>query len=227
MRPHAEGIAPRAPASFVQLLQETGVYAVTDDSLPREALFAKIRVLLDAGIRVFQYRDKRLPDGQRVEIALALGDMVRGAGGMLLVNDRVDIALAARADGAHLGQDDLPLEHGRAMLGPDRVLGASASYLSELEPASAAGADYIGFGAVFGTDTKPDAEYAGLDLLQEACSKSTLPVVGIGGITVARAADVIRRGAKGVAVVSALFGADAPGAAAKRLLAEVHQARNP
>jgi thiamine-phosphate diphosphorylase len=210
---------------FLELLDVTGVYAVTDDSLSRDRMLEAVRILLDAGVRLFQYRDKLQADGQRAETASILAGFVRGAGGLLIVNDRVDIALAAGADGAHLGQDDLPIDKARAMFGSHLVLGASASYPSELEPAGAAGADYIGFGAVFGTDTKPDAEYAGLDLLEEACRQTMLPVVGIGGITIDRVADVIRRGAAGVAVVSALFRADDPHAAARRLLAAVRQAR--
>lgn len=210
---------------FLHLLRDTGVYAVTDDSLAPERLTQTIRNLLEAGVRLFQYRDKTRPDGQRVDVAAKLVDLVHSAGGLLLVNDRADIALAAEADGAHLGQDDLPVEIGRVMMGPRLVLGASASYLPELEPARAEGADYIGFGAVYGTDTKPDAEYAGLDLFEEACRRSTLPVVGIGGISVERAAAVIGRGATGVAVVSALFRADDPGAAARKLLEEVRKAK--
>ncbi len=216
---------PSASATFLRLLRETGVYAVTDDSLATQRLTDVVERLLDAGVRLFQHRDKTRPDGQRVEVAGSLLDLVHGAGGLLIVNDRVDLALAAGADGVHLGQDDLPVDVSRAMLGPDLVLGASASYLPELELAHAAGADYIGFGAVFATDTKPDAEFAGLDLFAEACRRSALPVVGIGGITVERAASVIARGAAGVAVVSALFRAADPGAAAKRLLAEVRGAR--
>jgi len=218
----ASEVRPR----FRELLSATGVYAVTDDSLAPELLAAAVSELLDAGIRLFQYRDKVRPDRQRVEIAVALGDLTHATGGMLLVNDRVDIALAAGADGAHLGQDDLPVDVGREMLGPDLVLGASASYPPEIEIARSAGADYVGFGAVFSTDTKPDAEYAGLDRLEEACRQSALPVVGIGGITVERAGDVIGRGAAGVAVVSALFRAEDPAAAARRLLDEVRAARN-
>lgn len=217
---------PDIRTRFRHLLRDTGVYAVTDDWLAPERLTQTIRKLLEAGVRLFQYRDKARPDGQRVEVAAKLAGLVHSAGGLLLVNDRVDVALAAGADGAHLGQDDLPVEIGRAMLGPGLVLGASASYLPELEPAGAAGADYVGFGAVYGTDTKPDAEYAGLDLFEEACRRSALPVVGIGGITVERAAAVIGRGAAGVAVVSALFRADDPGAAARKLLNEVKKAKS-
>lgn len=221
----SHSVASNRRSRFRELLSATGIYAVTDDSLAPELLTEVVVELLAAGIRLFQYRDKTRPDQERAEIAVALSERVHAAGGLLLVNDRVDVALAAGADGAHLGQDDLPVDVGRSMLGTEPVLGASASYLPEIEPARAAGADYVGFGAVFSTDTKPDAEYAGLDLFEEACRRSVLPVVGIGGITIERAGDVIARGAAGVAVVSALFRARDPRSAAGRLLMEVHAAR--
>ena len=223
----ADGAGRRrgAGARFADLLHETGVYAVTDDSLPLARLETVVERLLEAGVRLFQYRDKHLADGLRVQAAAALTRLVHAADGLLIVNDRADIAVAGGADGAHLGQDDLPLAAARELLGPGLVLGGSASYLHELEPARAAGADYLGFGAVFGTDTKPDAEYAGLDLFEQGCRQSPMPIVGIGGITVERAGEVIRRGASGVAVVSALFRADDPGEAARALLEAVERAR--
>ncbi len=217
--------AAAGPARFGQVLLETGVYAITDDDLDAEKLLEVVRALVDAGIRLFQYRDKRSPDQHRVEVAGRLVELVRPAGGLVLVNDRVDVAIAAGADGAHLGQDDLPFDVGRRLLGPERLLGASASYLNELDPIRSAGADYLGFGAVFPTDTKPDAEYAGLDLLEQACRLSSIPTVGIGGINLERAAAVIGRGAAGVAVVSALFRAAEPREAARGLLRAVREAR--
>lgn len=203
---------------FSALLAETRVYAVTDDGLPPQTTRAIVEALLAAGVRLFQYRDKRSSDQERFEAVGSLAELVHRQGGLLIVNDRVDLAIAAGADGAHLGQDDLPLEIGRALLGPDRILGASASYLHELAPAVAAGIDYLGFGAVYSTDTKPDAELAGLDLLGQACAQVPVPVVGIGGITLERAPEVVARGAAGVAVVSALFRAADPEKAARELL---------
>lgn len=206
---------------FVGLLRDTRVYAITDDALERERLLETVELLLDAGIRLFQYRDKGRSDRERVELGRALVDRVHARGGLLIMNDRVDLAIAASADGAHLGQTDLPLNAGRAMLGPNLVLGASASYIEEVAPAIESGVDYLGFGAAFPTDTKADAEYAGLDLLEQACRISTVPVVGIGGISIVRAPAVLRRGAMGVAVVSALFRAPNPDHAARALLAHL------
>jgi thiamine-phosphate pyrophosphorylase len=157
-------------------------------------------------------------DRERVLIARRLGEQVRAAGGMLIVDDRVDIAIVAEADGAHLGQNDLPLGAGRQLVGQNMLLGASASYLEEIESDRLKDVDYLGFGALFATDTKPDAEYAGLDLFREVCARTNLPVVGIGGITIERVPEVMACGAAGVAVVSALFRAPDPGDAARRLL---------
>lgn len=213
--------APNAPARFRTLLDQTRIYTLTDDSLPTERLLDIVDQLVAAGVRLFQYRDKSRSDRERVAVVRALIARVRPSGGLVLVNDRVDVAIAADADGAHLGQNDLPLTVGRVMLGPDRVLGASASYLPEVPDAISAGIDYLGFGAVFPTGTKPDAEFAGLDLFEQACRLATVPIVGIGGISVERAAEVLRRGGDGVAVVSALFRPADPAAAARALIAAV------
>ncbi|MEA2640115.1 MAG: thiamine-phosphate pyrophosphorylase, partial [Chloroflexota bacterium] len=201
-------------AKLRELLDATRVYAVTDVALDEKRLLAVTRSLLEAGIRIVQYRDKERPDGSRVQLAGQLVELVHAYDGLLLVNDRADVAVAAGADGAHLGQDDLPLDAARSLLGPDLILGASASYLEEIAPACAAGIDYLGFGAVYPTETKPDAEFAGLELFREACGASRVPVVGIGGITAERASSVIAAGAAGIAVVSALYRAPDPGAAA-------------
>jgi thiamine-phosphate diphosphorylase len=203
---------------FAALLADSPVYAVTDDALPLEQLDAGLAAILAAGIRIVQYRDKLRSDRERVRIARRFAEQVHAVGGLLIVNDRVDVAIAADADGAHLGQDDLPLDVGRRLLGPDMLLGASASYLEEIEPDRLKDLDYLGFGALFATDTKPDAEYAGLDLFRDVCARVKLPVVGIGGITLDRVPDVMACGAAAVAVVSALFRAPDPGEAARRLL---------
>jgi thiamine-phosphate pyrophosphorylase len=207
-------------ARFATLLRSTRVYAVTDDSLPAAELLGAVRGILRAGVRLFQFRDKHLSDRARVELGRELTALVNAAGGLLIVNDRADIARAADADGVHLGQDDLPVEVGRLLVGEDRLVGASASYLEEIPTAEAAGADYLGFGAVYATGTKPDAELAGLDLLEQAARFATKPIVGIGGISIERARAVLERGVDGVAVVSALFRAADPEEAARKLLIE-------
>ena len=210
-----------AAERFASLLRQTRLYAVTDDGLEPAALVRAVEAVLRGGVRLVQYRDKLHSDRQRVELGVRLCELVHRHGGLLLVNDRVDLAIASGADGAHVGQDDLPVAAARQLLGQERILGASASYLSEITPAIAAGADYLGFGAVFPTDTKPDAEFAGLELLEQACQLANVPVVGIGGISQEQATEVLKRGASGVAVVSALFRSADPEAAAAAFIATV------
>ncbi len=212
---HDEG-SPRE--QFRALLTRTCVYAVTDDSLQPNELMAAVAGSVRSGIRLFQFRDKRRSDQERVEIGRALTEVVHAAVGLLIVNDRADLAVAMGADGVHLGQDDLPVRLGRELVGSHRVVGASASFPEELPEAVAAGADYVGFGAVFPTGTKLDAELAGLEFLEQACRASPLPVFGIGGITVERVPAVIAAGAGGVAVVSALFRAPDVEAAGRALV---------
>ncbi|MBI4214063.1 MAG: thiamine phosphate synthase [Chloroflexi bacterium] len=212
---------------FAVLLSDTHLYAVTDDALEPDRLRAAVESALGVGVRLFQFRDKVHADRERLQIGRWLVELVHQGGGLLIVNDRVDLAVAVDADGVHLGQDDLPVDLGREIAGDQRVVGVSASFLEEVPEAARVGADYIGFGAVFPTGTKVDAEFAGLDLLAQACRVSPLPVVGIGGITADRAAMVMEQGAAGVAVVSALFRAADVAAAGRELLAAVAGAQDP
>ena len=213
--------APTCQERFNQLLRSTKVYAVTDDGLEPAELLKTVHSLLSAGVRLVQFRDKHGSDREHASIGRQLVALVHAADGLLIVNDRADLAVVIDADGVHLGQDDLPVALGRRLMGPERIVGASASYLNEIHEAEVAGIDYLGFGAVYPTGTKLDAEFAGLDLFEQACRAATVPVVGIGGITADRALAVLERGAAGVAVVSALFRAPDPGAAARELLAAV------
>ena len=127
---------------------------------------------------------------------------------MLIVNDRVDVALAVDADGVHLGQDDLPGEDARRLIGPRRILGLSASTVDEAVRAAAAGADYIGFGPIFATASKDDARApSGLAMLRQAVAAVGTPIVAIGGIDLDSAAAVMATGAAGIAVIKAVVGA--------------------
>jgi thiamine-phosphate pyrophosphorylase len=142
------------------------------------------------------------------------------------VNDYADLAVALDAEGVHVGQDDLPPAAARAVVGPDRLVGLSVSAVEEAIEAASGEADYIGFGALFGTATKPDAEPAGPELLAEARRRVRLPIVGIGGVTAANLPEAIRAGADSVAVVSAVFGANDPAQATRELLAAIAAARD-
>lgn len=165
-----------------------------------------------------QLRLKGWPDRQIYEAAICVRHLTEQRGALFLINDRVDIARACQADGVHLGVEDLPASVARASLGDDAVIGYSPEGDEDLQEALEAGVDYLGVGPVYGTLTKADAgEPIGLDGLRRVVESVSVPVVGIGGITAERAADVVATGAVGVAIVRSVFLADEPGHAAEQL----------
>jgi thiamine-phosphate pyrophosphorylase len=160
---------------------------------------------LDGGVGVVQLRDKALPVRDRLAIGREVRELTRDAGVPLIVNDRVDLAQAIDADGVHLGDDDLPVEVAREMLGEDAIIGRSASFVEDAIAAEGTGADYLGVGSVYATDSKddvPEDEHAvGPERVRAIADAVSIPVVGIGGITAenagAVAADIVVEGANG------------------------------
>lgn len=200
-------------------LRAAGVYLVTEQALSGARTSEEIAlVALAAGIRVVQVREKEGTARGALEIALALRAVTREHGALLLVNDRLDLALAAEADGVHLGQDDLPVATARAILGPDALIGLSITDPAQLDGPDVREADYLGVGAVFPTGSKSDATYTGLELLAAARAAVDLPIVAIGGITAENAAAAVRAGADVLAVISAITLAPDPGRTASELL---------
>ena len=188
-----------------------GLYAITPDADDSRALIERVRSAMQAGApsgwAALQYRNKHAGAAQRAAEAHALAELCREYGVPLIVNDDVDLALAVGADGVHLGRSDGDLASARARIGA-RLLGASCyDSLDSARRAIAAGADYVAFGSVFASPTKPDAVRAPLSLLRSARVLG-VPLAAIGGITLENATDVIRAGADCIAVISALF--DAP-----------------
>jgi thiamine-phosphate pyrophosphorylase len=167
--------------------------------------------LLAGGARLLQLRWKGAPSGVLLEAARRLRERTRRWGALLIVNDRVDVAAAAEADGVHLGQDDLPLEAARRLLPPGRLVGISTHDLAQARAAEAEGADYIGFGPIFATVTK-DTGYSprGLDQLREVRKAVRLPIVAIGGIGIDNARAALEAGADAVAMISELCLAEDP-----------------
>ncbi|MBI5410615.1 MAG: thiamine phosphate synthase [Nitrospirae bacterium] len=158
-----------------------------------------------AGARLFQYRDKTSSPAVAYRQALQLRQAAADAGAIFLVNDRCDLALAVGADGVHLGQEDLPLAHARTILGPDKIIGISTHNAFQVQEATKGGADYIGFGPIFPTGTKPDHEaVVGIEGFRTIRPLTHLPVFAIGGITVDKVGELIEAGADGVAVISAV-----------------------
>ena len=185
------------------------VCVVTDARLARGRSHAEVvRAAIAGGADVIQFRDKEIPDAVFHAAALELCRICRAQNIPLIINDRVDIAVAVDADGVHVGQGDLPAMQARVRIG-DRILGVSASTSDEARAACAAGADYLGVGPVFDAQgTKPDARPPiGLSGLAEICAAVGLPVMAIGGIHAANCRQVFAAGAASIAVVSAVVAA--------------------
>ena len=189
-----------------------------------------LEVILDAtlagGCRMIQLREKEWPSGRLLPLAERMRDRCRRAGATFIVNDRVDLALAVGADGVHLGQDDLPPRAARPLLRPGMVLGRSTHSVGQAREAQVEGADYIAVGSMFPTRAKPDFQLVGPELIRAIRPETRSPLVGIGGVTRENVAEVIRAGADGVAVISAVCGAPDPAAATREFLAAIRAARD-
>ncbi|HEY6965837.1 MAG TPA: thiamine phosphate synthase [Burkholderiales bacterium] len=184
-----------------------GLYAITPEIADRRRLRELVGQALDGGVAALQYRCKSLPSSQRLEEATALAALCRAKGARFIVNDDPGIAIAADADGAHLGRDDGDIPEARGRLA-GKILGVSCyDSIERARSAVAAGADYVAFGSVFSSPTKPAAVRAPLALLAQA-KPLGVPLVAIGGITLENAPQLIAAGADAVAVISDLF--DAP-----------------
>lgn len=171
---------------------------------------------LAAGVRLVQLREKELPGRRHYELALAFRRLTAEAGALLIVNDRLDIALAAGADGVHLGQDDLPVAAARR-LAPELIIGASTHSLAEALAAQEQGASYVNIGPIFPTRTKPDAVFLGTGALDTIPPHLSIAWTTMGGITAANIGQVVSRGARHPAVMTAVTAAFDVTAAARNL----------
>lgn len=182
------------------------IYLVTDDGcLQGRALLDCVREALEGGVTLVQYRAKTASSAEMYAEALQLKALCDSFNVPLIINDRLDIAMAVGAAGVHLGQDDLPCAAARKILGEDYIIGVSAHNPAEAKAALQSGADYLGCGAVFGTATKADVKKLGTDGLAAICKAKGLPVVGIGGVTADNYREVRAAGADGAAIVSGIL----------------------
>ena len=209
-----------------ELARRLRLYVLTDRSVARgRSLIDLVAAALEGGATAIQLREKSLSALDQIALGRELRRLTADAGALFIVNDRADIALALEADGVHLGQDDLPVATARKILGPGAIIGGSAGSLDELRRSIAAGVDYLGVGPMYATGTKADAGPpigpAGLAQIRQ---QTDLPIVGIGAIDADNAGPVIAAGADGVAVISAVLGADDVAAAARRLRQAVEAA---
>lgn len=203
------------------------LYLVTDEEMARRrgrTLLEVVEFAVMGGATVVQLRDKRSSSRDLLEKALALKELLGRHGVPLIVNDRLDVALAAGADGVHLGEEDIPVALARDLM-PEGIVGASAGTVEEALRAQEEGADYLGVGDVFGTSSKPDAgPPIGLEGLRRVCEAVSVPVVAIGGVRLDNAASAVMAGASGVAVISAVFASDDPYISAFHLRGVVDEA---
>lgn len=184
------------------------IYLLTDDTcLQGRPLLACVEEALGAGVTLLQYRSKYKDGGAMYQEALALKELCDRYHVPLIINDRVDVALAVGAAGVHVGQDDLPCRVVRNLVGDDFIIGVSAHNPEEAREAAAAGADYLGCGAVFGTATKAGVGTLGLERLRSIRQAVSLPIVGIGGVKATNYGQVLATGANGAAIISGILAA--------------------
>ncbi|MGC2062028.1 MAG: thiamine phosphate synthase [Thermodesulfovibrionales bacterium] len=181
----------------------SGIYFITDRTYCSLPVYDMVSAVLDAGIRIIQYRDKDRTRRELYEEAARLRELTRSFNAVLIINDHGDIAAAVDADGLHLGQDDLPLKEARKIVG-NMLIGISTHSLAQAREADAAGADYIGFGPIFHTTTKDAGSPQGLDNLRLIKQNVSIPVVAIGGISLETAQSVFNAGADAIAVATGI-----------------------
>ena len=185
------------------------LYAVTDRSwVGKQTLMEQVECALKGGVTCIQLREKELGDQGFLAEAREMKALCQTYHVPFLINDNVDVAIACDADGVHVGQSDMEAGNVRALLGPDKIIGVSAQTLEQALAAEAAGADYLGVGAVFSTTTKLDAKAVPHETLKAICEGVKIPVVAIGGINKGNILELSGSGADGVALVSAIFGAE-------------------
>jgi len=200
-----------------------GLYVILDPTVHAAgSLVDFLKEAADHGARLFQYRDKTSTMKDAYRLGLGLKQASADAGALLIVNDRCDLALAIDADGAHVGQTDLPLEHARQLLGDRKILGISTHTPEQLRAAAAGRPDYIAYGPIFSTRTKSDhAAVVGVEGLRAVRQLTTLPLFAIGGISVESVTAIKEAGADGVAVISAISHASEIGRAVEEFVRQL------
>jgi thiamine-phosphate pyrophosphorylase len=200
---------------------EYGIYLVTEgDRSAGRSTPEVVEAAIAGGIDVVQLREKSATARERYDLGREVRERTAEAGIQLIVNDRVDLALAIDADGVHLGDGDLPVAVARGLLGEEKAIGRSVSTVAAAREAEAAGADYLGVGAVFATHSKDvtdEQAEIGVERVRAIADSVTAPIVAIGGIDPTNAAEAVAAGADGVAVISAITAAEDPAAATREL----------
>ncbi len=214
--------AVHVTSDAIERLAGARLYVLLDGRDSPDAFARMAESLVMAGVHVLQLRDKRLSDRELLGRARRLREVTAGTAVLCVVNDRADIAALAGADGVHVGQDELGVKDARAIVGPEALVGVSTHSIEQARQAVLDGADYLGVGPVFASGTKRFSELAGLDLVRAVAAEIRLPAFAIGGITPDNLPQVLAAGLGRAAVSGAVVNADAPEAAARRLLGALH-----
>lgn len=207
---------------------QTDLYAITDSRLSLGRSIENVATqLLAAGIKIIQYREKKKKAGEMLRECRILRELTHEAGAFFIVNDHIDIAMLVGADGVHIGQEDLPVAEVRRLVGEHCVIGLSTHSPEQAQSAVAQGADYIGVGPIYATQTKEDVcAPVGLEYLQYVARHITIPFVAIGGIKKHNIGEVVKNGARCCCLVSELVGADDIDATVNELRQRMSQGRN-
>ena len=191
------------------MLKNIGLYFITDAGLSKKDIFEDVKAAIKGGVKIVQYREKNKTKEGMIEEAKKIKEICKGNNVFFLINDSVDIALEVGADGVHLGLDDISYEKARKLLGKEKIIGLTAHNMEEAINFEKIGADYIGVSPVFGTTTKKDAGRAmGLEKFRKIVNAVNIPCIGIGGINEDNMEEVIKAGADGVAMISAIVTKD-------------------
>ena len=203
------------------------LYLVTDRALSLgRGNLEVIQAAVEGGVTLVQLREKEATTKEFYQEGLLIKDYLLSKNIPLIVNDRIDIAVALNADGVHLGQEDMPVDLARKIIGPQKIIGASVFSREEAKAAEILGADYLGLSPIFTTETKPElSEQIGIEGIRHRKGAVRIPVIGIGALNQANAYQVVKAGLDGIAVVSAICSQEDPKAAAAALKAEVTRAK--
>ncbi len=190
-------------------LDNIGLYFITDRNLTKKTIIFDVISAINAGVKIIQYREKELSTREMYQEAKAIREITKDKGTILIINDRIDIALAVDADGVHIGQDDMPFEIAKEILGADKIIGLTVHNIEEAILGEKLGADYLGVSPIFSTTTKKDAgKPAGLELIKKVKENVKTPLVAIGGINYDNVDEVLKTGIRNVAVISAIVTKD-------------------
>lgn len=204
-------------------MKDFGLYFITDSKLTKKGVIEDVKAAIKGGVRVIQYREKSAPTRQMIEEAKQIRQICKKNSVLFLINDRIDVALAVDADGVHLGNEDMPYWHARSLLGNNKVIGLSAHSARDALQNQKLGADYTSIGPIYRTTTKKSPKRPiGLEPIRQLKSRLKMPFVAIGGVNEANITEVLKAGAKNIAMISGIVARENVEKAARKIIMEIN-----